>query len=331
MTPLNVMIQGKLQQMDMQTYLLGVVRAEMPVTFHESHGRKKTKKISSRDIKICFPIGASSPSPTGYALLVQKMNDKTKNQCYTIHAAAGPGAEDQASRSQQGEGFLPHRGKAVDIGAFAAGDFPGEEKWTAGGALQAARAAEAPGLIQEETALAPGKREERNTYLRPPLPPPLAGLSTPGAGCRRRRGSSFPQPAGGGIFAPSGQSSCLCLAALADSIGNWGQALAFAGSAMILTVFLALRRDEPLPETEPEETNDDEPRALVFNTALLSPKSTRTTQGVQVMTLKPKYHLERAIPLEESSITNLARYRCRSIPAAGALMREEDGEQMRLL
>ncbi|MDE7054603.1 MAG: topoisomerase IV [Oscillospiraceae bacterium] len=75
----------------------------------------------------------------------------------------------------------------------------------------------------------------------------------------------------------------------------------------------------------------NEPRALVFNTALLSPKSTRTTQGVQVMTLKPKYHLERAIPLEESSITNLARYRCRSIPAAGALMREEDGEQMRLL
>lgn len=48
----------------------------------------------------------------------------------------------------------------------------------------------------------------------------------------------------------------LCLAALADSIGNWGQALAFAGSAMILTVFLSLRRDEPLPETEPEETND---------------------------------------------------------------------------
>ena len=75
----------------------------------------------------------------------------------------------------------------------------------------------------------------------------------------------------------------------------------------------------------------NEPRALVFNTALLSPKSTRTTQGVQVMTLKPKYHLERAIPLEESSITNLARYRCRSIPAAGALMREDDGEQMRLL
>ena len=34
---------------------------------------------------------------------------------------------------------------------------------------------------------------------------------------------------------------------------------------------------------------------------------------------------------EETSITNLPRYRCRAVPAAGALLREEDGEQMRLL
>ena len=73
-----------------------------------------------------------------------------------------------------------------------------------------------------------------------------------------------------------------------------------------------------------------EPRALIFHTALLAPKSTRTTQGVQVMTLKPKYHLsEVKAPLNE--ITNLPRYRCRAIPAAGALIREEDGDQMRLL
>ena len=74
-----------------------------------------------------------------------------------------------------------------------------------------------------------------------------------------------------------------------------------------------------------------EPRALIFNTALLSPKSTRTTQGIQVMTLKPKYHLSEVKPVEDTSITNLPRYRCRTIPAAGALLKEEDGEQMRLL
>ena len=74
-----------------------------------------------------------------------------------------------------------------------------------------------------------------------------------------------------------------------------------------------------------------EVRALVFNTALLAPKSTRTTIGVQLMTLKPKYHLSEVTTLEESSITNLGRYRCRTIPAAGALLKEEDSEQMKLL
>lgn len=40
----------------------------------------------------------------------------------------------------------------------------------------------------------------------------------------------------------------LCLAALADSVRNPGQALIFAGCALVLTVFLLLRRAEPLPE-----------------------------------------------------------------------------------
>ncbi|MBR3705083.1 MAG: topoisomerase IV, partial [Oscillospiraceae bacterium] len=74
-----------------------------------------------------------------------------------------------------------------------------------------------------------------------------------------------------------------------------------------------------------------EVRALVFNTALLTPKTTRTTIGVQLMTLKPKYHLSEVIPLEKSNITNLGRYRCRAIPAAGALLNEEDSDQMKLL
>ena len=76
-----------------------------------------------------------------------------------------------------------------------------------------------------------------------------------------------------------------------------------------------------------------EPRALLLHTALLAPKTTRSTQGVAVMNMKPRYHLERVCTREESGITNLARYRVRSIPAAGALLREEDQgrEQMTLL
>ena len=76
-----------------------------------------------------------------------------------------------------------------------------------------------------------------------------------------------------------------------------------------------------------------EPRALLLHTALLAPKTTRSTQGVAVMNMKPRYHLDRVCTPEESGITNLARYRVRSIPAAGALLREEDQgrEQMTLL
>ena len=73
-----------------------------------------------------------------------------------------------------------------------------------------------------------------------------------------------------------------------------------------------------------------EPRCLIFHTALLSPKTTRTTQGVAVMTLKPKYQLETVLPLEESPITAQSRYRVRALPAAGALLRQEDTEERQL-
>jgi len=75
-----------------------------------------------------------------------------------------------------------------------------------------------------------------------------------------------------------------------------------------------------------------EGRALIFSTAQLAPKSTRSTQGVAVMTLKKKYVLDRAQLLDGSGIQNHARYRARSLPAAGALLRAEDAgaEQMTL-
>ncbi len=73
-----------------------------------------------------------------------------------------------------------------------------------------------------------------------------------------------------------------------------------------------------------------EPRCLIFHTALLAPKTTRSTQGVAVMNLKPKYRLEAVRPLEETGITNQSRYRMRSIPAAGALLRQEDSEEKQI-
>ncbi len=76
-----------------------------------------------------------------------------------------------------------------------------------------------------------------------------------------------------------------------------------------------------------------EGRCLIFHTASLNPKTTRSTQGVNVITMKPKYRVERVLPLSETQIVNAARYRARSLPAAGALLKEEDRgeEQLTLL
>ena len=65
-------------------------------------------------------------------------------------------------------------------------------------------------------------------------------------------------------------------------------------------------------------------RAAVFSTAQLLPKTTRNTQGVAVMTLKKKAVLQDARLLEESGITNPGRYRTKTIPSAGMLLKEED-------
>ena len=74
----------------------------------------------------------------------------------------------------------------------------------------------------------------------------------------------------------------------------------------------------------------NEPRCLLMHTASLSPKTTRATQGVAVMTIKPKYHLERVVPVAETGITNPARYRTRTIPAAGALVKPEDSDEKQI-
>ena len=73
-----------------------------------------------------------------------------------------------------------------------------------------------------------------------------------------------------------------------------------------------------------------EGRALILQTAQLAPKTTRTTLGVAVLTLRRKAELSRACPLAESGIVNESRYRTRTLPAAGALLREEDAAEKQL-
>ena len=73
-----------------------------------------------------------------------------------------------------------------------------------------------------------------------------------------------------------------------------------------------------------------EPRVLIVNTALLGVKTTRTTQGVALLTLKKKYTLDAVRFPEETGIIDLARYRGRSIPATGALLKTEDSDDKQL-
>ena len=75
-------------------------------------------------------------------------------------------------------------------------------------------------------------------------------------------------------------------------------------------------------------SSDD--RVLVFNTAQLQVKTSRSTQGVAVMTLKAKRTLVKALPVKDSAITNLTRYRVKNLPGAGALLKSEDRVEQQL-
>ena len=68
-------------------------------------------------------------------------------------------------------------------------------------------------------------------------------------------------------------------------------------------------------------------RAAIFSTAQLNPKTTRNTQGVAVLSLKKKAVLSDAVLLNESGIVNQSRYRTKTIPSAGSLLKEEDSAE----
>jgi DNA gyrase subunit A len=69
---------------------------------------------------------------------------------------------------------------------------------------------------------------------------------------------------------------------------------------------------------------------VIFSSALIAPKTSRTTIGVSLMNLKSKHKLIKAAYLEDSGIQNAARYRARSIPVAGALLRDGDREEKQM-
>ena len=70
-------------------------------------------------------------------------------------------------------------------------------------------------------------------------------------------------------------------------------------------------------------------RLLLVGTAQIPAKQTRDTAGVAVITLKKNQTITSIRPASEMELTNPHRYRVRTLPAAGALLRAEDtAEQM---
>ncbi len=73
-------------------------------------------------------------------------------------------------------------------------------------------------------------------------------------------------------------------------------------------------------------------RMLLVGTAQISEKATKDSIGVGVITLKKNQHIEVIKPLADMECSNPHRYRVRTLPATGALLRDEDiGEQLSLL
>ena len=65
-------------------------------------------------------------------------------------------------------------------------------------------------------------------------------------------------------------------------------------------------------------------RLLLFGTAQIAAKTTKNTAGVSVITLKKNQHIDRVCTAAALELANPHRYRVRSLPAAGAILRQED-------
>ena len=104
-------------------------------------------------------------------------------------------------------------------------------------------------------------------------------------------------------------------------------AVVFGAGALVTAVTLLF-----LPEDTELAIRTSAGRMLLVNTAQIAAKTTRDSQGVAVVTLKKNQTIASVVPADTLELANPHRYRVRSLPATGALIRAEDeGEQMTLL
>jgi DNA gyrase subunit A len=99
---------------------------------------------------------------------------------------------------------------------------------------------------------------------------------------------------------------------------------AYSGTSPLVQIFHLSQEEEILMMATDR-------RALVFHTSKIPLKTTRSTQGIFVMTLKGKQKVKSACLFADSKISNTVRFRVRNIPSSGLMATmEETGEQLTL-
>ena len=128
------------------------------------------------------------------------------------------------------------------------------------------------------------------------------------------------------FFFENGKAARVELAGYATKLNRKKLTGAYSDKSPVSTVI-------PLYEDKEMAVYSSDGRVVIFSSSLMAPKTTRNTQGVQVMSIKKNRVVERAKPLEKTHIQNPSRYRVRTIPGAGAILKPEDKgeEQLEIL
>ena len=85
-----------------------------------------------------------------------------------------------------------------------------------------------------------------------------------------------------------------------------------------------------LPEDTDIALTSTNNKVLIVITALIAPKSTKNSMGVNVMTQKGRHKLYKIELLSETKIQNISYYRTKNIPAVGHLLKDQDSGQQQI-
>ena len=113
----------------------------------------------------------------------------------------------------------------------------------------------------------------------------------------------------------NGKAAKVPLSAYATKTNRRKLANAYSGKSPLVRVIF-------LPEDGSVLLRSSNSRALMFSTAMLLPKTTRDSQGVQVMTLRAKAKVEFAEAVTPEQLPALQKYTAKNIPAAGGMAKE---------